>query len=179
MSDEGRTGHREHREHPFLAEEGRREPIRRFRGRLTAPVTIWTAGSERESTGLTVSSMLVAEGSPSHVLGLLNDLTDLYERLTETGTFVVHVAQARDGVLADRFAGLRPSPGGPFTDVPVEGSDWGPVLTDLTTRAYCRLTEVTDAGYQRLVKGRIEKLEVESLEDPLVYFRGRYKTLGT
>src|SRR5688500_14579230 len=92
-------------EDPFKTKEGLREPGRRFRGRLTAPVTIWTSGVEHERAGLTVGSILFAEGEPSSVIGLINDLTDLYDRILDTERFVVHIAQRPHRVLAERFAG--------------------------------------------------------------------------
>lgn len=166
-----------HHEDPFRGPEGSLEPARRFRGRLAAPVTIWTSGAPEEPSGLTVGSILLAEGEPSHLLGLINDLTDLYDKVVDTGRLVVHIAAREQRVLADRFAGLRPSPGGLFADLDVETSDWGPVLVDLPNRAFCKLVDTQAAGYQRLVKAEIESLELEPLSDPLVHFRGTYRGL--
>src|SRR5919197_877292 len=50
--------------HPFTTPPERRDPARRLRGRLLAPVTVWTAGHPPATAGLTVSSLLVAEGRP-------------------------------------------------------------------------------------------------------------------
>lgn len=145
---------------------------------MAAPVTIWTSGSAEQPTGLTIGSVLIAEGEPSHVLGLINDLTDLYERISETGGFVVHVLGREDRVLADRFAGLWPAPGGPFADLEVTASERGPAIAKLVNRAYCRVVDITGAGYQRLARGEIERLELGPLEDPLIHFRGRYRGLS-
>lgn len=164
-----------HNEDPFRSPEDAREPARRFRGRLVAPVTLWTAGGEDNRTGLTVASTLVAEGEPSLALGLINDLTDLYERILEMERFVIHIAHRDQRVLAERFAGLWPSPGGLFTDIPVETSDWGPLLIDLPNRARCRLVDTQDAGYQRLVRGEIEQVDLGEFGEPLAHFRGRYR----
>ena len=166
-----------HHEDPFRTPEAAREPARRFRGRLPAPVTIWTSGAPDEPSGLTVASILIAEGDPSHVLGLINDLTDLYDKIIDTRTFVVHVASREQRVLADRFAGLWPSPGGLFADLEVATSEWGPVLVDVPNRAFCRFVEAQEVGYQRLVRAEIETLELESAGDPLVHFRGSYRGL--
>jgi flavin reductase (DIM6/NTAB) family NADH-FMN oxidoreductase RutF len=167
-----------HSEDPFRPNDSEREPARRFRGRLASPVTIWTSGDEDQRAGLTVGSVMLAEGEPSHIVGLINDLTDLFDRIEATQGFVVHALERDQRVLAERFAGLWPSPGGLFADLDVGSSGWGPVLSDVTNRAYCRLVDVTDAGYQRMVRGRIERLDVEEIDDPLVHFRGRYRSLG-
>jgi 3-hydroxy-9,10-secoandrosta-1,3,5(10)-triene-9,17-dione monooxygenase reductase component len=162
---------------PFVTPAGKREPVRRLRGRLVAGVSVWTAGDARARAALTVSSMVVAEGSPSLVLGLMNDTTDLWEAIEGTRAFVVHILGRRDRVAADRFAGLRPSPGGLFTGMEVEDTAWGPVLQAFPDRVSCRYLDSSHAGYQRLVRGEIERIELSELIDPLVYFRGRYRRL--
>jgi flavin reductase (DIM6/NTAB) family NADH-FMN oxidoreductase RutF len=166
-----------HREHPFVTPSEAREPVRRLRGRLVAPVTIWTSGAPGDYAGLTVSSIFVVEGNPSSIIGLVAPLTDLWDALEKTGTFVVHLLPATEKVLADRFAGLRPSPGGVFTDLDLDQTEWGPVLAGIPDRIFCRVSGWTEPGYQRLVSGSIERIDLGDLDDPLVYFRGRYRKL--
>ena len=166
-----------HYEDPFATPAEKREPWRRLRGRLSAPVTLWTSGADSGRTGLTISSLVVADGDPPAILGLMNDTTDLFAAIKDTGAFVVHVLEHDHRVLADRFAGLRPSPGGLFADQDVTQSEWGPVLTSIVNRTYCRLLEESPAGYQRVVRGAIERIDIEELAAPLVLFRGRYRVL--
>ncbi|MEA2499504.1 MAG: hypothetical protein QOH26_1909 [Actinomycetota bacterium] len=168
-----------HSEDPFATPSSARSPARRFRGRLVAPVTVWTAGSGTDRTGLTVSSLLVAEGEPSLVLGLINDTTDLWERVMETRSFVVHVLEAGDRLIAERFAGLRPAPGGLFEGVETSASDYGPVLTSHLDRAYCSFAGESQEGFHRLVRGRIENVELGEAGSPLAHLRGRYRRLET
>ncbi|HWC31792.1 MAG TPA: flavin reductase family protein, partial [Actinomycetota bacterium] len=163
-----------HYEDPFATPVEKREPWRRLRGRLASPVTLWTSGSREARTGLTISSVVVADGQPPSVLGLMKDTSDLFASIQESGRFVVHVVERDDRALADRFAGLRPSPGGLFAGEEVEDSEWVPVLTRLVNRAYCRFVSERAAGYQRLVEGTIEQIDLDELESPLVLFRGRY-----
>ena len=59
----GDLGDQIHHEHPFQTPADQREPARRLRGRLTSPVTIWTAYGAEGPVGLTVSSIIVAEGT--------------------------------------------------------------------------------------------------------------------
>ena len=174
MSDQGGV----HDENPFVTPKDQRDPARRFRGRLAAPVTIVTAGAGEHRTGLTVSSLVVAEGDPSRVYFLLGSTTDLFYGLEETGKFIVHVLEAQDQAIADVFAGLRPSPGGRFAGLEVEQSEWGPVLTTVGTRAYCTFEGGDEETFFMVAEGRIDKLELSDLTEPLVYFRGKYRKLG-
>ena len=75
-----------HHEHPFLPAEGDRNPVRRLRGRLAAPVTVLTAGAEPDRAGLTVSSVLVLDGDPGIVLAVVDPLSELHDAVLATGT---------------------------------------------------------------------------------------------
>lgn len=168
---------RVHRDHPFRTPVELREPARRFRGRLASPVTIWTAGSPTARAGLTVSSLVVAEGEPPSVFGLIGMDADLAEVLQRTEAFVVHVLEKKDRRLAERFALRHPSPGGVFRGLEITDSKWGPLLTALSSRVRCRYVDTTDTGNHLLVRGAIDEIELGELSDPLVYFRGTYRGL--
>jgi 3-hydroxy-9,10-secoandrosta-1,3,5(10)-triene-9,17-dione monooxygenase reductase component len=166
-----------HYEDPFAAPPSERHPARRLRGRLAAGVTLWTAGSPSRRAGLTVSSLVIADGEPPLLLGLVSDASDLFEVVSEHRTFVVHVLARTQKALAERFAGLAPAPGGLFADASLDDSAWGPVLHDVPDRAYCRLVGWQSAGYARLARAEIEEVETSDLTEPLVLFRGRYPRL--
>lgn len=166
-----------YREDPFRTPAAEREPSRRFRGRLTSGVTIWTSNGPEGPTGLTVSSLLLAEGEPSRILGLINDTTDLFEAIRSSGRFVVHVVDAEHQRWADILAGLYPMPGGIFSALKWAETGYGPAISDLPNRAMVELEDITDAGYQQLVRGKVGRFELADLSEPLVYFRGRYRRL--
>lgn len=167
-----------HYEDPFVDPPEDRSPVRRFRGRLALPVTIWTSGRTGEETGLTVSSLMVADGEPPILTGLVAETTDLYASINDTGVFVVHVLSDEDGRLAEIFAGMRPNPGGPFAGLKYVDSEWGPVLESLPTRAFCRLRDISDAGYQKLIQASVQKFDLDELDSPAIYFRGRFRRLA-
>lgn len=160
--------------------EDRRDPVRRLRGRMPAPVTVWTAwGPGRRAVGLTVSSVMVAEGEPALILGLLGPLTDLYEALESTGRFVVHVLDAGQVRLADQMAGRYPAD--PFSGQETEASEFGPALVSAPVRAYCRLESRQAAGWFELVSARVDHVAIPDEEAsawPLVHFRAWYGTVA-
>jgi 3-hydroxy-9,10-secoandrosta-1,3,5(10)-triene-9,17-dione monooxygenase reductase component len=162
---------------PFAVPPERRDPARRLRGRLVAPVTVWTAGQLPGGAGLTVSSVLVAEGEPARLLGLIDPTSAFWEAMQATGGFLVHVLAAGDRALAERFSEVRPPIRGPFERLAVAESPWGPVLGGRRPRAACRLAGSTPVGYAELVEGLIEQLELPGLEDPLAYLHGGYRSV--
>jgi 3-hydroxy-9,10-secoandrosta-1,3,5(10)-triene-9,17-dione monooxygenase reductase component len=165
------------RQPPFAVPPERRDPARRLRGRLVAPVTVWTAGRPPGGAGLTVSSVLVAEGEPARLLGLIDPTSALWEAAQATGAFVVHVLAAGDRALAERFSEVRPPIRGPFERLEVAASPWGPVLGGSRPHAACRLVGSAPVGHAELVEGVIEQLELPDLEDPLAYLHGRYRSV--
>lgn len=168
-----------HTEHPFLTPEPDRDPVRRARGRLNAPVTIWTTGEGRERAGLTVSSMIIAEGEPAQVIGLVNPDSALGEVIEENRTFVVNVLSSEHRTVSDVFADRTPSPGGKFRTGDWAASDWGPTLTGVPAWIGARLLDgpMLRAGWAYLVRAEIEKVHLSALvagDQALGYLRGRY-----
>lgn len=172
------TGEIHEGEHPFMPAETDRDPVRRLRGRLAAAVTIITAGDEIGRAGLTVSSLMLAEGDPGSVYFLLGPTADVYDAIERTDRFVVHVLARQHRALSEVFAGRRPNPGGPFTGVAVTDSDWGPTLDAVSDRAFCSGVSVVEHGYSLLVSASIDDVSVADFTDPLVYFRGGYRRLS-
>jgi flavin reductase (DIM6/NTAB) family NADH-FMN oxidoreductase RutF len=166
-----------HSDNPFVDDPDSRDPIRRFRGRLSAPVTIFTSVDGQDRTGLTVSSLLVIEGEPGLVEAVVGPTSDLWDAVVETGRFVVHVCGERHRHLAEVFAGLRPSPGGIFAGLTVSDSEWGPVIDDVADRAYCSFESRREVGHSGVVTGRIDRVEVDEFTNPLAYFRGQFRGL--
>jgi len=162
-----------HSTDPFATPEEHRSPVRRLRGRLPAPVTLWTAPGP---VGLTVSSTQVVDGDPALVLGLLDPESDLWAAVEAAGVFAVTVLGPADRQLADRFAGLLPAPGGPFRGYEWRDTDHGPVLDGRSGIALCRLAESRPAGWSVLVTGTVEQVEIGDGE-PLLHHRGRYQEL--
>ena len=162
-----------HSEHPFLPPPETRDRVRQLRGRLVAPVTIVTAGED----GMTASAVLVIEGDPPRLLAAINELADFRDAVARTGKFVMQVVTQTHRQLADRFAEIAPSPGGLFHGLTIIETDWGPRIEGFDTWAGCTLETTQTIGYQLVVVGTIDYLEVGDLDDPLLYFRGRYRRL--
>ncbi len=165
-----------HAGHPFATPEEDRRPVRRLRGRLALPVTLWTAGTADAGAGLPVTSTLLADGDPGRLLGVLDAESELYETLTGTGRFTVQVLDPAHQRVADEFAGVVPVPGGAFRNHGWVATDWGPVLQGARTWAGCRSDTARPLGWGMLVEATVEYVEIGESE-PLVYHRGRYRTL--
>lgn len=166
-------------EDPFEAPPGERRPDRRLRGGLVAPVTVWSVGGGGRRVGLTVSSVLVAEGEPPWIVGLLDPLSELRQAAEEIGRFTVHVLGEGDRRLAAAFAGVYPVD--PFEGLEVSDTDFGPRIGDLAgqrTVVSCRYEKAEQTGYFDLVSAVIEGIDLaHDASPPLAYYRGSYTTV--
>ena len=149
-----------------------------MRGRLAAPVTLWTAGAERERAGLTVSSLLVVDGEPGRLLGIVDEESDLWPVLESTGRFAVAVLDPDERQIADRFAGLLPAPGGPFAVGDWRPTDFGPVPAGERTWVGCRLDGSRPYGWGRLVEATVETVTIGPTTTALVHLSGTYRTIS-
>lgn len=163
-----------HSEHPFQTPPEQRDRARQLRGRLASAVTIITAGQD----GMTASAVFVVEGDPPRVIIGISETADFHDAVNETGRFVMHIAEQEHRHLSDRFAEIAPAPGGLFAGLEVIDTPYGPRLLGLDSWAGCRLERTIQVGSQILVVGQIEELDLGELEDPLIYFRGRYRRLA-
>ncbi|MEO6472777.1 MAG: flavin reductase family protein [Aeromicrobium sp.] len=153
--------------------EGERDPLRRFRGRLPAPVTIWATGEGRDRFGFTVSSMMIADGEPGMVAGLVDEDSDFSDALGDA--FTINILTADHVMMAEAFAGIGPAPGGPFTLGTWRQSEWGPVLDGSAGWLGARLVvgETRHLGWGLLIEASIEHIEVGDA-DALAHLRGHY-----
>ena len=163
-----------HRSNPFAADS---DPVRRFRGRLGGAVSLWTAGAADDRAGLTVSSLMVANGDPARVLALLDPDSTFAERLATTGMAVVQLLTWDQRGLADAFGGVAPAPGGAFRLGTWTQTPHGPVLVD-RTHALVRLESLTEVGWSVLATTTVEQIVVLEDKDQLEHRRGRYQRPG-
>jgi flavin reductase (DIM6/NTAB) family NADH-FMN oxidoreductase RutF len=163
-----------HSDHPFVPPEGERDPLRRLRGRMPSPVSVWATGTGRSRAGLTISSLLVAGGEPARVLGLVDADSDFWD--ADPSTWVVNVLALEHRFLADVFAGTAPAPGGPFTTGTWTDTDWGPALDGSAGWMGVRLAENDPraVGWGLLVEGVVEHVELGDAS-AMMHVRGRYR----
>ncbi|HET7522688.1 MAG TPA: flavin reductase family protein [Acidimicrobiales bacterium] len=163
---------------PFEVPPSARDDWRRLRGQLPAPVTAWTTyGPSGTPTGITVSSVLIAEGDTPSVLGLIAPMSDFWEALRVNKRFVIHVLDSQHTRIADQFA-LR-YPGSPFGGLKFSQSDYGPVLDEVEIRVRCTMSGYLDEGYSLLIRASLDEMELAAdPTEPLIHYRGRYVTVG-
>lgn len=170
-----------HDGHPFPTDP---DPLRRLRGRLGGAVCLLTSGADldgppgRRAAGLTVTSVLLAAGEPARLLVLLDPDADLTEAAESSGAARLAVLGWRHRQLAEVFAGLAPSPGGPFRSGDFAPAPGGPRLTDALAGARLAWDSAAEVGWSRLVTFTVHDPEIGPDPEPaLLHRRGRYRRL--
>lgn len=147
---------------------------------MPLPVSVWTSELDGRRNGWTVSSMLVADGEPAEILGLVDEDCELADVVVQTRVVAVSLLSWSHRALADAFAGVAPAPGGAFRLGEWTSTAWGPVLTGANGWLGLRLVEgeIGRAGWSLLVRGSVEHVEVSPATDGVLgYLRGRYRQL--
>lgn len=142
-------------------------------------MTVWTTHTDATGpAGITVASILVAEGQPAMVLGLIDPLATFADAVVDSGRFVVHVVAEAQAKLADQLAGRSPTALDRFDDLEVSQSPWGPVVQELTSRVYCSVLDATETGESTLIRAAVDEIELSGTPPaPLVYVRGFYRAV--
>ncbi|GAA4889222.1 hypothetical protein GCM10025789_01990 [Tessaracoccus lubricantis] len=167
-----------HSDHPFLPPRDLRDPVRRLRGLMPSPVTIWTSADGTTRDGWTISSVLVADGEPAELVALVDEDSDWWTLFRRTGLATVNVLPHGQGWLSDVFARVAPSPGGPFRTGEWSDDPRGPRLVHAAAWAGVRLLDANPghAGWGLLVRAVIESVELPGSDvEALVHRRGRYQ----
>ncbi len=167
-----------HSTHPFADPEP--DGVRRFRGRLGGAVTLWTTGEGDARAGLTVSSLMVANGESAQVLALVDPDSAFHDALGDAPGCVVQVLPWSQRALAEMFAGTAPAPGGAFTHAEWEQTPYGPRLAAATSWADVVPVDARELGWSVLLTCRLEEAHVlDEVEPALGHRRGRFHPLGS
>lgn len=141
----------------------------------TGVVVITTRGPDGRPEGLTVNSFASVSLDPPLVLFSVDRKARLAGCFAAAGHFAVHVLGNRQSSLSSKFA----TKGG--TDW--SGIEWTPgaggcplLAGDIAT-LQCATHARHDGGDHVIVVGRVLALR-HSDGDPLLYFRGRYRTIA-
>ena len=94
--------------------------------------------------------------------GLLTEPAERRTASTHLANLLTSKADAENTGMTTGFLGTKPLL---------------PVLTDTGTRAYCTMLDSDEETYSVMVEGSVDKIELGDIDDPLVYFRGRYRPL--
>lgn len=152
------------------------EDFRAVLGRFATGVTVVTTkASDGAFVGLTVSSFASVSLDPPLVLFCLDRDAGSLPAFLAADCFAVNILGAAQETVSTRFA----DPDAPrFSPDRVEPWVTGaPVLSDALAALDCTVSARHDGGDHVIMVGRVQRAGVLSDTEPLVYWRGGYRTL--
>lgn len=159
-----------------------RAAARRFRevlARFASGVTVVTTLDGDEPVGMTCQSFSSVSLDPPLVLFVPARSSRTWPLIQQSGGFCVNILAADQEQLSARMAtkGVDKFAGVSWHPSKVTGS---PVIDGTLAHLDCTIHDVHEGGDHHIVVGRVEHLEHQpegaAVAEPLLYFRGRYRT---
>lgn len=149
--------------------------FRNTMGLFATGVTVITARAGEETRGMTANAVTSVSLDPLLLLVCVDRQARMAGVIVEAGRFAVNILRADQEQLSRHFSG-RPQDGVEPRLVELAGA---PVLADSMASLVCAVERVLDGGDHLIVIGRVEALRrAEGADEPLLYFRGRYRELA-
>lgn len=151
---------------------------RRFRdvlGRYASGVTVVTTMSAGEPAGLTCQSFTSVSLDPPLVAFLPTRQSRAFAAIQRSGTFCVNFLAEGQEELSNAFASRGDDKFAGVDFSPSSGTG-SPVLAGIVGHVDCTVQAVHEAGDHFLVIGSVVDLGVGDADEPLLYYRGAYRT---
>lgn len=142
-------------------------------GRFASGVTVVTTQYENRTHGMTANAFVSVSLAPPLVLVSLDNRSYMHRIMPSVRRYGVSVLAEDQERISNHFAG-RTVEG---LHVPFTSRDGMPLLEGAVAYFVVRVVEVHPAGDHTLYLGEVEQFEARD-EKPLLFFGGRYQSLG-
>ncbi|WP_232211490.1 MULTISPECIES: flavin reductase family protein [Nocardioides] len=144
-------------------------------GRYASGVTVVTTVSDGVPVGMTCQSFTSVSLDPPLVAFLPTRQSRAFASIQRAGTFCVNFLASDQEQVSNQFAssGDDKFAGVSWTPSKDTGS---PLLAGIVGHVDCTVHAVHEAGDHYLVIGKVVDLAAGDAEDPLLYYRGGYRT---
>jgi flavin reductase (DIM6/NTAB) family NADH-FMN oxidoreductase RutF len=143
---------------------------------LASGVSVVTAGTGEERTGMTVASLASLSVEPPSLLVCVNRASSTWPVLQRHWSFAVNILRASHRGIAERFSGRESLKGA----ARYTGADWttlasgSPILSDALAAIDCEIEEVLERHSHAIVIGRVLAVHLGEATEALTYWRGDY-----
>jgi len=150
-----------------------------FKNALSRFASGVTVVSTRDSAGklhgITVSAFCSVSLEPPMILICIEKTTVSHYAFEDSGVFVVNILPDSQAATSEKFAAPHAEKFEEIESYP--GIEGVPVLKQALASLECRLNFSYHGGDHSIFVGQVENVTVGE-GDPLIYFRGEYRSLG-
>jgi len=153
--------------------------FRNWGGHFATGVTVLTVQVGNTVRGMTANAFCSLSLHPPLILVCIQHGTSMHPMFEVTETFGVNILAADQQAFSALFA-EHGEHAAPMGGVPYRiGSIGVPILDGVMGWAQCRIEARYAGGDHMIVVGRVEEMAVDRPDvDPLVFYAGRYRTVG-
>jgi 3-hydroxy-9,10-secoandrosta-1,3,5(10)-triene-9,17-dione monooxygenase reductase component len=150
--------------------------FRAVMGNFPTGVTVVTAADGSGPVGMTANAVCSLSLDPLLLLVCFDNEARTLPVVREQGRFGVNVLAAGQESLARLFASRTTPEHEKFAGVAHTVHDGIPVLEGVLAWVGCRLERLEPGGDHTIGIGAVEAAEEGTRDDPLIWFRGRYRS---
>jgi flavin reductase (DIM6/NTAB) family NADH-FMN oxidoreductase RutF len=143
-------------------------------GHFATGISVITVDLGDTIHGMTANSLTSVSLDPVLLLICVDRRARLAQYIVEVPRFGVSLLRADQEPISRHFAG-RPNPELEIAYTQLAGT---PVLAANLGALACAVDRILDGGDHLIVLGRVEALQSAESADPLLYFKGQYRTLA-
>lgn len=144
-------------------------------GRYASGVTVVTTVSDGVPAGMTCQSFTSVSLDPPLVAFLPTKQSRAFASIQRAGAFCVNFLAADQEQVSNQFAASGDDKFAGVSWTPSEKTG-SPLLAGIVGHVDCTVHTVHEAGDHFLVIGKVVDLAAGDAEDPLLYYRGGYRT---
>lgn len=157
---------------PVSADEFR-AALSRFASGVTV---VTTKDADGDLHGITVSAFSSVSLEPPLVLICIEKKAGSHDAITQSGKFAVNFLDSTQLSLSERFAAqITDKFEGPEMSMNIDGI---PILSGCIAHLECIVKQAYDGGDHTIFIGEVENTATHD-GDPLLYFRGGYRTISS
>ena len=152
---------------------------RQIIGAFATGVTVITTRVGEQLHGMTANAVTSVSLEPLLLLVCVDREAICHRQLVHAERFTVNVLAADQEAISEAFARPQEPTTGGWPGLPHRlTTDGAPVLEGCLAHLGCRVTESYPGGDHTIFVGEVLEGRLERPDDPLLYFRGRYRRLS-
>ena len=147
-------------------------------GHFATGVTIMTIAAAGRLHGMTVSAFASVSLEPPLILVCVEHSTLMHRLLAKTSSFAVNILSEGGEATSRFFADNARLEGPEFREGSYRlGVTGSPILAEATAYLEASVHGSHEAGDHTVVVGEVIALDVQTEDDPLIFYRGGYRRL--
>lgn len=153
--------------------------FRQVVGSFASGVTVITTGTEGKFHGMTASAFSSLSLDPTMVLVCVDKQAQTNAILAESGRFNVNILAGDQEHLSRTFASKDSPAAHGLAGIDYRLGELGlPLLNNALSFMECTIKEQLEGGDHIIFVGEVQNAGVGEAEDPLLYYRGKYRKLA-